>query len=182
MARRPRARFRVPRSEPDRHCSKQARAMKQLLDGTKDGTMREKRQASLDTSEGAKVANKKPAGACRAKSPSAEECALRRGHRGSHSWWWMRKLNEPIKKLSHSGTRRCGEKWRTRNGTESRRGEPACTSKKGKLLNKNHAVNAIGVPEQDAQSLEGLSRPVKFQPPTNRQLNEPTQSHSQEKL
>jgi hypothetical protein len=47
------------------------------------------------------VANKKKAMRCRAKSPRAEECELRRGHRGSHSWSWIRKLNQPIKKSPH---------------------------------------------------------------------------------
>jgi hypothetical protein len=51
-----------------------------------------------------KVAKKKKqARACGAKSPRAEACDLRRGHRGPHSWSWIRKLNQPIRSVP-SGT------------------------------------------------------------------------------
>ena len=48
---------------------------------------------------------KRHARACGAKNPGAEACDLSRGHRGPHSWSWMRKLNQPIKRSSHLGRR-----------------------------------------------------------------------------
>src|SRR4051812_42908588 len=103
MTRRPRLGLRVPRSEPDWHCSNQGHFLRQLWtvrnDEGWDGERNETKV--LHASDGGNVANKKKAMGCRAKSPRAEECELRRGHRGSHSWSWIRKLNQPIKKSPH---------------------------------------------------------------------------------